>query len=47
MQKIALCLIIRPDDAESDVLYRLLSTENLYEKFGDVFITITCKKGDP
>jgi len=46
MQKIALCLILRPDDAESDVLNRLLTTEALYKKFTNVFITITCKKGD-
>ena len=44
--KIALCLIVKPSDAESDVLNRLLTTEALYKKFDDVFITITCKEGD-
>lgn len=45
--KIALCLIVKPSDAESDVLYRLLSTEALHKKFDDIFITITCKEDDP
>jgi len=39
--KIALCLIVKPDDAEADVLYRALSTDALYKKFDGVFITIT------
>jgi len=44
--KIALCVIVKASDAESLVLNRLLTTEALYKKFDEVFITITCKKGD-
>jgi len=45
--KIALCIIAKSSDKESDVLYRLLSTEGLHNKVDDIFITITCKEGDP
>lgn len=45
--KIAVCIIAKPSDAEADVLYRLLSTDGLHLKVDKVFITITCKEGDP
>ena len=46
-QKIALCLIVKPTSDEADVLYRLLSTDSLHLKVDGIFITITCKEGDP
>jgi len=47
MQKIALCVIVKPDDNEALVLHRLLDTESLHKKFDGIFITITSKEGDP
>jgi len=46
MKKIALCVIVKPDDNEALVLHRLLDTEGLHKKFDGIFITITSKEGD-
>ena len=43
--KIALCVIVKPDKNEAKLLYRLFAHENLYKMVDGIFVTITGKKG--